>query len=45
MNNARKIEENDRLGKIRMGKIRKILFSEMGNIKGIFHARMGKISD
>ena len=40
MNNARKIEENDR-----MGKIRKILFSEMGNIKGIFHARMGKISD
>ena len=43
MNNARKIEENDRLGKIRMGKIRN--FSEMGNIKGIFHARMGKISD
>ena len=39
MNNARKIEENNRMGKIRN------LFRETGNIKGTFHARMGTIKD
>ena len=39
MNNAKKIEENNRMGKIRN------LFRETGNIKGTFHARMGRIKD
>ena len=37
MNNAKKIEENNRMGKIRN------LFRETGNIKGTFHARKGMI--
>ena len=39
MKNARKIEENNRMGKIRN------LFRETGGIKGTFHARMGVIKD
>ena len=38
MNNAKKIEENNRMGKIRN------LFRETGGIKGTFHARMGRIN-
>ena len=39
MNNAKKIEENNRMGKTRD------LFKKIGEIKGIFHARMGTIKD
>ena len=39
MNNAKKIEENNRIGKTRD------LFKKIGDIKGTFHAKMGMIKD
>ena len=36
---CKEIEENNRMGKTRD------LFKKIGNIKGIFHARMGMIKD
>ena len=36
---CKEIEENSRMGKTRD------LFKKIGNIKGIFHARMGMIKD
>ena len=36
---CKEVEENNRMGKSRN------LFKEIGDIKGIFHARMGKIKD
>ena len=39
MNNVKKIEENNRMGKTRD------LFKESGNIKRTFNARMGTIKD
>ena len=39
MNNAKKIEENSRMGKIRD------LFKKIRDTKGTFHAKMGSIKD
>ena len=39
MNNAKKIEENNRMGKTRD------LFKKIGEIKRTFHARMGMRKD
>ena len=36
---CKEIEENNRMGKTRD------LFKKIGNIKGVFHARMGMIKD
>ena len=38
-NQCKEIEENNRMGKTRD------LFKKIGNIKGVFHARMGTIKD
>ena len=39
MNNAKKIEENNRMGKTRD------LFKKIRDTKGTFHAKMGSIQD
>ena len=39
MNNVKKIEDNNRMGKTRD------LFTKIGGIHGKFHARMGMIKD
>ena len=39
MNNAKKREENNKMGKTRD------LFKKIGDIKGIFHERMGVINN
>ena len=39
MNNAKKIEENNRMGKTRG------LFKKIRDTKGTFHAKMGTIKD
>ena len=39
MNNAKKKEENNKMGKTRD------LFKKIGDIKGIFHERMGVINN
>ena len=39
MNNCKEIEENNRRERLRD------LFKKIGDIKGIFHARMGTIKD
>ena len=39
MNNAKEIEENNRMGKTRD------LFKKIRDAKGIFHAKMGTIKD
>ena len=41
---CKEIEENNRMGKNRMGKTRD-LFKKIKDTKGIFHAKMGSIKD
>ena len=36
---CKEIEENNRMGRMR------VLFKKIGDMKGIFHARMGTIKD